>query len=290
MDIAVVRPLLARLGLDADTVRPITGGWASWTFDAADPGGDPWIVRIARTEQTAASYQREERLLPRLAEALSFTVPVPAYNGDWNGQRYMAYRKLPGRPLRRGDRHRAVASMLRELHDFPVDAAAGLVGGAASVAAWREEYERLRDHFERVALGRLDAGLRRAVRREYDRFLGAPMDFTPALVHRDLGTGHILVDPATGTPTGLIDFETAAVGDPAIDFVGLLITLGPESTDEVLGAYGRPIDRGRLRFYWWMGSLHALDYGIETGDDDIVRDAIHGLRERLSHIGSASDH
>lgn len=281
MDVETVKPLAEQLGFLKGSLRPITGGWASWTFDVADPDGSPWILRIARTAEINAAHRREERILPLLHEALSFAVPLPEHHGEWHGQRFLAYRKLRGRPLRAGDRHDAVAGMLRELHAFPVDVASEALGTTSS---WREEYARLREEFEQAAIGQLDPPLAAAVRREYDRFLGASMDFTPALVHRDLGTEHILVDPATGTPTGMIDFEDAAVGDPAIDFVGLLATLGDAATAEILSAYGSPIDAERLRFYWWLGALHALDYGIANDDDQIVRDAIDGLRKRLSTL------
>jgi aminoglycoside phosphotransferase (APT) family kinase protein len=42
------------------------------------------------------------------------------------------------------------------------------------------------------------------------------------LVHNDLGPEHVLVDEETTLPIELIDFESAWVGDPAIDFVGLM--------------------------------------------------------------------
>lgn len=282
MDVETVKSLAGQLGFRADSLRPITGGWASWTYDLADADGSSWILRIARTAEINAAHRREQSILPLLHEALSFAVPLPEHHGDWHGQRYLAYRKLPGRPLRAGDRHGSVAGMLRELHTFPAEIASKALG---PTRPWRGEYVRLRDKFEQAAIPMLDPPLAATVRREYDRFLSAPMGFTPALVHRDLGTEHILVDPATGTPTGMIDFEDAAIGDPAIDFVGLLATLGDAVTAEIRADYGSPIDADRLRFYWWLGALHALDYGIENDDGEIVRDAIDGLRKRLARAG-----
>lgn len=282
MDVNAVEPLAKQLGFVERSLRPILGGWASWTFDVAASDGSPWILRIARTAEINAAHRREERLLPLLHKTLSFAVPLPEHGGDWNEHRYLAYRKLAGRPLRTGDRQVAVAGMLRELHAFPVDVAAAALGPTGS---WREEYVRLREKFEQAAIRRLDAELAAAVRREYDRFLAGPMDFTTALVHRDLGTEHILVDPATRTPTGMIDFEDATIGDPAIDFVGILITFGDVVTDEILAAYDSPIDLDRLRFYWWLGALHALDYGVETNDEQLIRDAVDGLRNRLNALG-----
>lgn len=62
---------------------------------------------------------------------------------------------------------------------------------------------------------------------------------------------HILVDPWTGQPSGLIDFDWASVGGPALDFVGLLTALGPQFTHQLISAYGT-VSWSRLLFYWWL--------------------------------------
>jgi aminoglycoside phosphotransferase (APT) family kinase protein len=104
------------------------------------------------------------------------------------------------------------------------------------------------------------------------------------LVHCDLGVEHLLVDE-TGFLTGVIDFEDATLGDPAIDFVGLRLAFGDDVTRDVLARYGGPPDPGfadRLRFYCVMGSVHAILYGLDEESDEIVVDGVEGLCERLA--------
>ncbi|MEV0648979.1 aminoglycoside phosphotransferase family protein [Phytomonospora sp. NPDC050363] len=270
--------LLAHLGLDAPAA-PIHGGWASWTFDL----GGSQILRVARSPEIAAAHRREERLLPELAAYLDYAVPVPTTVGEFDGHTYMLYPRLPGRALQPGDRVGDVAGMLRRLHSFPVERAARLLG--CEVDGWRAGYLADWEWMTRKVLPRLDAPLRAEVESRYFEALSLMEGFTPVLVHRDLGTEHILCD-AGGVPTGIIDFETATAGDPVIDFVGLWATFGEEEGRRLIDAYGLPVSLERLHFYLWMGAAHAIRYGVDEGDESIVADGVDGLRKRLGRVGA----
>ncbi len=276
--------------LDPSEVRPILGGWAFWTFEV----DGRWIFRFPRTDRVARALQAEGRLLPELAAAVSFEVPVPHWWGTWKGRPFFGYRKIEGQPLRAADVGvrsallGELASMVSELHAFPADLARRLLGVEGSVEIWRARYDDLGAlALERVA-PLVSASTARRLGAALTSFLGGDFDFTPVLVHGDLGTEHVLVDQAGPRPVGMIDFESARVGDPAIDFVGLWITLGPDRTTTVLDAYEGPIDDGfaaRLRAYWWFGSVHAVLYGLDEGRGDIVDDGLRELDRRLSPLG-----
>lgn len=70
-------------------------------------------------------------------------------------------------------------------------------------------------------------------------------DFTQ-FVHGDLYAGHVLTSE-DGTVAGIIDWSTAHVGDPAIDFSGHVTVFGEESLKQLISAYedtgGRTWDR-----------------------------------------------
>lgn len=269
--------LLAALGFTDTTVTPISGGWASWTFDVA--GGS--ILRVARSPEIDAAHRREARLLPELARTVGFAVPEPTHFGVHDRQTYMVYRKLPGRGLRPGDDLKPVGAMLAELHAFPLDRAAELLGCGTTPDAWRDDYLDMWKWVEAEVLPVLDVPLRDRTRSAFDAVLPELSAITPALVHRDLGCEHILVDPATGNPTGVIDFETATVGDPDIDLVGLLITFGEAAIRELVAELSGETSWARLRFYVWMGAVHAIRHGIQENDDQLVAEAVDGLRKRL---------
>lgn len=260
------------------SVEEIHGGWGCFTFLVS---GDH-VLRFARTASVAAAHRREAALLPRLAAAVSFRVPEPDFFGSWGeDSTCIGYPLIPGRALTATDGWRALADVLRDLHAFPVDSAREALGGPGTVTGWRSEYQDLLDRVVRRAPEVLDADLMAAVTGEFTAFLKQDWDFTPVLVHRDLAPEHVLVDD-TGRVVGLIDFEDAAIGDPAIDFAGLLPLLGAERIDELLVAYGRPVARDRVSAYWRLAPVHDLLHGIDTGSPTITAEAKAELRSRLT--------
>jgi aminoglycoside phosphotransferase (APT) family kinase protein len=260
----------------ARTVGPILGGWASWTFEL----DGTWILQVARKAEVAAGHQRQAQLLPELARAMSVAVPEPVEFGTWHGCTYLAYRKIPGRPLTPQDNWRDLAKVLQELHEFPLDRAAAALGVPATNQIWRSKYADLWSDVRTRVLPTLDHDLRVAVDVRFTEFLDSAWDFPPTLVHADLGAEHVLVDQ-TGSVSGLIDFETAAIGDPAVDFAALLPTLGEGRVHALMEAYGRPVDLQRMRGYHWLGSLFAVQYGMDSEDPETIRDGVAGLRARL---------
>jgi len=280
------RALRSFADLTPNEIRPIHGGWAYWTFEV----DGRLIFRFPRDEGTAEDLGRELRLLPALAPTVSFRVPEPRWVGSWNGHPFWGYRKIEGRPLGAGDPNaRAVllgelASMVAELHSFPTHLACELLGMEGTTRAWKARYEALRDEAAERVVPLLGGRASSRMGKVFAAFLRDPFDFTPVLVHGDLGAEHVLVDSRDRRLIGLIDFETARIGDPAIDFVGFWITLGPERTAAIVGAYSTPIDSelvNRVRHYWWMGSLHAVLSGLDEERQDIVEDGLRELHRRL---------
>jgi aminoglycoside 2''-phosphotransferase len=191
-----------------------------------------------------------------------------------------AYRKIPGRPLTPQDDWRGLAPVLQRLHDFSPDRASAALGVPATHQVWRSRYVDLGADVRARVLPALDRDLRAAVDVGFTEFLDALQDFPPTLVHADLGAEHVLVDQRRSI-AGLIDFETATIGDPAVDFAALLPTLGETRVHTLIKAYGRPVDLHRVRYYHWLGSLFAVRYGMDTEDPETIRDGVAGLRARL---------
>ena len=125
----------------------------------------------------------------------------------------------------------------------------------------------------------------------FENFLdGDNFSFASRFIHRDLsGDAHILCDTQVNRVVGIIDWEDACIGDPAIDFTGLLWDCGRDFTERVLGHYlgqgGRldPAFRCRTRFYREIGSLHAILYGLETNDPAQVARGVEEVTARFGH-------
>jgi aminoglycoside phosphotransferase (APT) family kinase protein len=122
-----------------------------------------------------------------------------------------------------------------------------------------------------------------AQRGSVEAFLAArPPRYTGTLVfsHNDLGIEHILVVPATGAITGVIDWSDAALTDPARDFGLLFRDLGPAALTAALTSYqagDTAALRERAAFYARCGLLEDLAYGNRTGLSAYTNKSLAGL-------------
>ncbi len=91
---------------------------------------EEWMFRFPRNETIKGALGRERRFLTRFAPLSPLPIPLPAYNGE----DFIGYRKIAGRPLTRdlveslsSDVRTTVArqidGFLSALHSFPLDEA-----------------------------------------------------------------------------------------------------------------------------------------------------------------------
>lgn len=229
------------------------------------------VLRL-RGEDDAEDLTREAALLALVADRCPVPVPVPTLAGaSW-----IAYPLLPGTPLleldpaRRAHRAEAVASalgaVLARLWATPPDALAGLAGDDdAPPREWRDEAAAL--------AADLAAEVPPPARTGLERFLRAPPP-EPArarvFTHNDLGCEHVLIEPATGRVTGILDWSDAAIADPAKDLGLVLRDLGRAAFDVALRraapALPAPDDLvPRAELYARCLALEDLAFGLETG-------------------------
>jgi aminoglycoside 2''-phosphotransferase len=179
-----------------------------------------------------------------------------------------------------------LAAVLGELHAFPVSRAAALGIPGGSAADWREEYQETYDWVQRLVCPLLTQAEQNRVTARWEGFLSnaAYFRFWPALVHRDLWGAHIFCDPATGHINGIIDWEDASIGDPAIDFTGLLMDHGADFTRQVLASYPGPADEtlwARAEFYAWIGPVYEIRFGLESGQQEHLERGLEEMRQTL---------
>ncbi|HZQ34828.1 MAG TPA: aminoglycoside phosphotransferase family protein [Dehalococcoidia bacterium] len=284
-------------------VRRLGAGWDSDAFRVENGEATPLVFRFPRRAPVAEALERALRLLPELGPTLP--APVPRFTYVVRGCAaapfpFAGYPLLPGRTLL-GTRLSAaklrrlsadLGGFLAALHRFPAARAEALGIPPASVAGGRDQLAAfLARATERVAplLGERD-------RERFGRWI-ASLDrleqfaFTPVLLHGDLYDDQILVDPAAGRLTGVIDFDDAARGDPALDFAGLLRNLGEPFARETVLAYGadaaavESIVR-RAAVYVAIAPLHEILYGLEIGDERHTKEGLRELRDTLASCNS----
>ena len=108
----------------------------------------------------------------------------------------------------------------------------------------------------------------------------APRAAPPVLAHQDFACEHVLIDPATGRATGVIDWADATLGDPADDFAGVLAWLGETFLGEVLARYTGPADAGLVGRARVVAAIHGAVgawYGLEGGRPEHLAAGLRAL-------------
>lgn len=120
--------------------------------------------------------------------------------------------------------------------------------------------------------------------REWGEILAAVagFEFEPAVVHGDLYAANVLVDRSRQVLTGVIDWTSLHVGDPATDFAGLVTDLGPAVAAELADLYAD--DTGvaagllaRAATYAQLEPYAEVLFGLERDADEHVRDGLQKI-------------
>lgn len=244
---------------------------------------DDLIFRFPRDVADIDHLEAEVALLWRIRPFVTLPIPDPIYAAFMPravGHAFAGYRMLPGEPLWRETfatiRNAAVvqriatrmATFLRALHDIPPDAVADIL----PASDWHAQWSDLDAQVRALLFPHVPQAARERIAAHFATFLNDPANFAfaPTIIHGDFGNGNALFDAHAGDVTGVIDFGSAGLGDPAYDVAGLL-------------AYGEPFVRQgfaaypameamlpRARFYFSTFPLHEALDGIEQNDADAL--------------------
>jgi aminoglycoside 2''-phosphotransferase len=263
------------------------------------------IFRFPKRPDVEPQYQIERRLLPALATKLrienaelrmttQFSIPDVAFfwpSGTIYPSCFIGHHLIEGVPL--NAQHltpnhvdtiaRQLGEFLSVLHRFPINQATRLGVPTFDEAGWRVRYQDQFAQIQSQVLPLLDEVARARIMRDWQAFLADKTHFQVALIHHDLADEHILYDPARGAISGIIDWGDTAIGDPAIDFTGLLAAYGEDFTERVLAHYQGQVDasfRDRMRFYRGVMPLNTVLFGMNTAQEEYVRE---GLAEYIRY-------
>jgi aminoglycoside phosphotransferase (APT) family kinase protein len=292
-DLARIGGALAAVFPDLGGVTPVGvlgAGFRSVAVETAEGR----VFRIARNPAAAAGHAREARLLPVLRSRVPVAIPDPRWHAGPSEQfpfGVIGYPKLPGTPLSpallpRADEAAIAAGLgafLLALHRFPPEEAGAL--GLPGPGTRECELATLRGEVLPPLREALAAKEYRAVSRWWDAFLADERmgRYPPVVRHGDLWYENILVDAAGRTVIGVVDFEEAAIGDPAQDFATQL-HLGERFAARVIDAYralGGVLDAGlphRLRKLWELREFGGIQFAVRYDDPVEFADGVRKLR------------
>ena len=254
---------------------------SGWEFDAFLTT-DRWVFRFPRRAETASLFESEARVHRLVRQFLPRHIRVPRVERlatPTAGFPYpvAGHRFIDGVELYSADEllvptiAREIAIALGALHSIPETEGRAL--GILTEELKNQDRERWIPHWIAVASEAMsaDPSVAGAIRNLMDTPSSRMRYDGPLhLIHHDLGTDHVLVDPANGTLVGILDWTDVSLGDAASDFAFLVAWRGWEFTESVLQEYPCPLDRGfreRLRFTAQLLSVFWLSVAVERGSD-----------------------
>ena len=288
MDSSAARKLIERCfpELHIKRSRQIRTGWENFVLEV----NGEYVFRFPKFRETENRLRNEIEFLPTLANRLS--TPVPDYEFVWKGDRmyphwFGGYRKINGvtvesqrfrkewtRPLAT-----QISSFLKELHSIRVRGNSLKSIPRYSPEEWLRSIRQHHNKIRRIIYPLLGSGLR-ARSEEFWRALLADFanaSFSPTLIHGDLGTENILIDPASAKLTGILDWGYAQVSDPALEFAHIFMHKS-ELGEEVLRLYGDQGSGFKGRVQWYVDSepFYDIMWGISHRWQKAKR---HGLTQ-----------
>jgi aminoglycoside phosphotransferase (APT) family kinase protein len=225
-----------RAGISADLVRRLLAdqfpqwaalpvvpvkidGWDNRTYRL----GSSLTARLPTHSSYAPAIDKEDRWLPVLAPQLPVAIPVPVATGApgqgypyrWSVRRWMdGETATPSRVASMVGFAESIAEFILALQ--AIDASDGPAAGAHSF--YRGAPPAHYDDETRAAVASLGSAVDGArCLAVWDAALAAGFGGPPLWFHGDIAHGNLLV--REGVLTGVIDFGTSGVGDPACDLV-----------------------------------------------------------------------
>ncbi|WP_460638232.1 phosphotransferase family protein [Larkinella harenae] len=283
--------LLARVFPDRpfQKARFLGAGLDSQTFLV----DDQYVFRFPKREEVARNLAKEIALLPHLQD-LPLQIPCFQFTGihPENGLPFVGYPILKGTegditvfqrqtPEQQEQTLAAIGNFLTQLHAFQAERALQL---GVELLDSRQDYQDAYQEIQTTLLPVLTLRQQRQVSQRFDAFLSDSRHFTDTncLIHDDFSADHILCNPETGIPQGVIDFGDVAVGDPDLDLKYLYAEYGPEFIDRLLatGHYQTPTEpvilTKKLKFFnFFEAVMDVLD--LYTGNSSQVRATLNLL-------------
>ena len=240
---------------------------------------DDLIFRFPRYAESIPDFFREIEVLQKLKGNVNLPIPQPTYVSSGTrsvGKAFMGYPLLPGKPLFRdvlttiADKSildalaRQLAEFLHGLHHLsPVALGLNLpVNDALSES--RKFHSDVQEHL----FPRMRPEARDAVAKHFEDYFNNPRlhEFEPALIHGDFGGSNILFD--RDQITGIIDFSSAGLDDPARD-IAAVSTDGEAFFARICRYYpGIESLLERAKFYRGTFALYEALHGLRNNDKE----------------------
>ncbi len=258
------------------------------------------VFRFPKAAEIAASSLVERDILPIIANAVDIAVPQPRYFGRIQPSNlpFFGYPLLQGTFLSEFDAAsftaqenealaQSHANFVRQMHAIPVATAR-----AANVPEliFPRVYEQDWEKAQQLLFPLISAELRTFLTNTFEAYftLAAQDSYTPTLLHGDIASDHILVDPATKRMIGIIDFGDIHIGDPVYDlhwYGDPAPTLWQQRLLDLLPAYSNAKSDAKRRFFYAANFTQDFIFGVE---DNLPATIAYG-HDNLKRLAALQD-
>ena len=248
------------------------------------------IFRFPKNDDWARDLLRQEiRVLELINDKV--TLDIPRY--DIVTDAFVSYPLIQGEPLYGWDLLRLsenqqdslaekLAEFLTEMHGVPLDSVRAAGIGDSNVNRPRDVWMRLLSDVQRELFPHMMPHSRHWVAAHFEPLLRDEhfMDYNPVLMNGDIPCDHLLWNKTEAKLTGVIDFGTAGIGDPAADYACVIYNYG-ETFLTRMARYDPAIEDAVNRARFWAGTSE-------------LQWALTGIRRKSPiwhtvHVGSAKD-
>jgi aminoglycoside 2''-phosphotransferase len=245
-----------------------------------------WIFRFPKYGLGIELIEKETSILPMLRRHLPLAVPNAEYihiDQVCVKRTFMGYQMIPGQALYQGiwsklaqDKKKAIIKKLGEflttLHAVDDPLIVDRLTEADQLFRW----ELMLDELSKFIFPLISEQSRKEIKNEFEQFLSDSQvhTFHPVVRHGDFGPSNIVFCSKSGTISGVIDFSSIALGDPAVD-IASLTCLGPEVMQFLPDNY--PINDTiirRMAFYKRTFALQEALAGYKTKDENALQRGI----------------
>jgi aminoglycoside phosphotransferase (APT) family kinase protein len=286
----------SQLALTVHFIRLIDEGWDNSVYLI----NEACIFRFPHRDYGVFCLENEIALAAHLAKQLSFPISSPKWVGHATEQYpypFVGYPLIPGIPLCEAsptliqDKAFAMtlATWLKELHAIKLTE--GYINLIKGDHSWRlnvkRRLTRCKENLTQYEKYFLQAGFEKSLLfKIIALFENLNLtEKTKVYLHGDLYCRHILVDPISFLPCGLIDWGDVHVGDPGIDLAAGMIF--NESAFNVFKDHYGNIDSERfalMLFHSFCHSMSFLPYAYEQNKKALKKWAAMVLERTIEEI------
>lgn len=208
---------------------------------------DTVIFRFPKYQWVLDDMLQEHRCLELVRLHSPMRVPSwSIHEGD-----FISYQKIPGSAMHRWHLFKQeqevivraateLGSFLKELHSIPAKEIHSAGIGDSVIRHTYDYWLKLYDDTKAELYPYMSSSIQDWCETLFRTIIAdnSLMDYTPKLIHGELNSSHILFDYQKQGITGIVDFRTAGIGDPASDLAYLYGQYGQQFMGYLQESYG----------------------------------------------------